>query len=106
MIITIDKQRIIHLLILITTTLIGGCILVYYYDWGKLAAYGFTCTLSCQISDFYLQFTKERFKEQQILIDMEKRRLKKLQKEREKRMMAEKGYSAKKKRNAVLAASE
>jgi len=39
-----------HLVLLVSLTLVGGSILVRQYNWSGLSAYGFVCTIVCQIS--------------------------------------------------------
>ena len=81
MLITIDRTRIVHLCVLIATTLIAGSILTNFYKWNRLSAYGLTCTISCQISDVILKVSKEKRKLKQEEEALELKRLKKKQKE-------------------------
>lgn len=94
MLVTVDKTRILHLLTLITGTVVGGYILTHYYEWGRLPAYGLTCTLSCQISDAILKVRDEKRKVARQEHQMEKRRLKKQAKDEQKKIIAESGGSS------------
>mmetsp|Transcript_33891 Transcript_33891/g.69191 ORF Transcript_33891/g.69191 Transcript_33891/m.69191 type:complete len:95 (-) Transcript_33891:214-498(-) len=50
--VTIDKRRVFHLVLLVALTLIGGSALERRWGWSGLSAYGFVCTIVCQISGF------------------------------------------------------
>lgn len=49
--VTIDTVRILHLLALILLSTAGATLLVSYWDWTPLAAFGFACTIVTQVSN-------------------------------------------------------
>ncbi|KAL7527882.1 hypothetical protein ACHAWF_002347 [Thalassiosira exigua] len=48
--VTIDRYRILHLILLIICSFILAEILIKKLGWSRLSAYGFACTLTSQIS--------------------------------------------------------
>lgn len=53
--VNIDATRIIHLLTLLVLTVSGGQILIRTWEWNPLTAYGFVCTIVCQISNVIMK---------------------------------------------------
>mmetsp|Transcript_16501 Transcript_16501/g.23457 ORF Transcript_16501/g.23457 Transcript_16501/m.23457 type:complete len:88 (-) Transcript_16501:563-826(-) len=53
--VTVDATRIMHLIILVALTILGGKILIERWNWSRLSAYSFTCSLVCQISNAILK---------------------------------------------------
>lgn len=53
--VTFDLPRVLHLLLLISLTAVGGTLLVTRYNWNGLSAYGFVCTIVCQVSGAVLK---------------------------------------------------
>mmetsp|Transcript_2090 Transcript_2090/g.3872 ORF Transcript_2090/g.3872 Transcript_2090/m.3872 type:complete len:104 (-) Transcript_2090:505-816(-) len=49
--VTLDAQRILHLLLLLSISYLIGQFLVSRYEWKPFSAYGFGCTLTCNISN-------------------------------------------------------
>ena len=99
MLVTIDKTRIYHLLLLLTTTLVGGYLLIYFLEWGRLSAYGLSCTVSCQISDAILKAKETQRKLRQEEEAIERRLLKKEEKQKEKAVVGPFKNPKKKRRN-------
>ena len=57
--VTLDSTRILHLLLLLGTSYLGGKLLVWYLDWTFMAAMGFSTTVVCQVSNAILQLNQE-----------------------------------------------
>jgi hypothetical protein len=57
---SIDKSRLLHLLLLLGLSYAGGKLLLYVFeDWSPTAAYGFAITVVCQVSNAVLKLTTE-----------------------------------------------
>ena len=54
--VSFDATRILHLILLIALTIVGGQLFSYAFDWNGLAAYGTACTIVCQISNVAMKF--------------------------------------------------
>jgi hypothetical protein len=63
--VTVDVPRVSHLAILLIASYGGGQFLVEHYDFSRLAAYGTSCYLVCQLSNIVLKFW-ERQKRRKI----------------------------------------
>lgn len=61
--VTFDLPRVLHLLVLVFFTLVGGSFLVNQYNWSGLSAYGLVCTIVCQISSAILKVRDGRLGE-------------------------------------------
>ena len=53
--VTVDTKRLLHLGILLIVTHVLGQYLMTNYEWTFLSAYGFSCSLSCQMSNALLK---------------------------------------------------
>jgi len=49
--VTIDRYRVLHLIVLMFTSYIIAKILILKWDWSSMSAYGFGVTISTQISN-------------------------------------------------------
>jgi len=52
--VNVDAPRVLHLLVLTSLTAALGQLLVYYFDWGFLAAVGLSCSVVVQLSNVVL----------------------------------------------------
>ena len=55
----LDITRILHLIILLAGTALGGKVLTQYFGWSYLSGYGLACSLVCQVSNAILKLTSE-----------------------------------------------
>eukprot|EP00980_Cylindrotheca_fusiformis_P013654 scaffold3515_cov126-Cylindrotheca_fusiformis.AAC.3 len=53
--VSLDATRLFHLLALIAFTIGGGQLLIHFFEWNGLTAYGTSCTLVCQISNVLMK---------------------------------------------------
>jgi len=53
----IDTTRLIHLLALVLLTIGGGQLLIKRWEWNRLSAYSFVCTIVCQISNVLMKIS-------------------------------------------------
>lgn len=51
MIVTVDKTRVAHFMLLAIFTHLGGSLLMNRFDWSFLSAYGLSCSCICQLSN-------------------------------------------------------
>ena len=49
--VTLDTPRILHFVLLLTVTTLGGYALMTRYDFGFLTAFGVSCSVTVQVSD-------------------------------------------------------
>jgi hypothetical protein len=57
---SIDKSRLLHLLLLLGLSYAGGKVLLHFFeDWSPTAAYGFAITVVCQVSNAVLKLTTQ-----------------------------------------------
>ena len=57
--VTFDNTRLLHLFLLIAFSYLGGYLLVSYLEWTPLSAFGFACTVVCQVSNVILKVFSE-----------------------------------------------
>jgi hypothetical protein len=58
--VTIDSTRVLHLLLLMGLSWLGGSLLMHYLEWSFFSAFGLSTTVVCQVSNSLMQLYQEQ----------------------------------------------
>ena len=82
MIVSLDWSRVLHLLLLLGITFTGGQLLIQKLEWGDLAAYAFSCSIVCQVSNTIIKITKEKGLTEELEKDKAEKQQSRIQKKK------------------------